>query len=334
MGRRTALLLWCLWLRSSNGFFVPPVSLRLTPLHSSGGNADEVAPFLRRPAPPGGDDASAVVLLPESRVLMPGATRTFHFYDSNLLAALQHALAHDNELVILGYDTSSRRLKYGPGTLATVGTVEDAVRENRLKERSASKIVSVTGRRPVKVDDVLQYEPFMLAKIAPRASEEEEAAAGVDEEKKEGETGEAIAAMVVLCNEVMALRNVLSVPLLQPTSDGRPDDTTADPNALLASSSASSSSEVDADSLVAWTCAQHCLPEQRARALALGSGCGGEGEEGAGGEGDCDAESLVAYVSDALEETKRTLLAMKSLQALGGGGGDGGDDDNGDSDSE
>ena len=88
----------------------------------------------------------------------------------------------------------------------------------------------------------------------------------------------------------------MQLPLLKPSSDGRPDDTESDPSVLEVSSR-------DSLLLVAWMCAQHCLPEFRAGALALGE----------------DTSALLTYVEENLEETKRTLLAMKALQQLSNG---------------
>ena len=306
---------------------------------SEKGLSEEVAPLLRRPKLEG----SAVVLLPASRVLLPGASRSFHFYDANLLAALEHALAstppdRPAELVILGYDETSRRLSYGRGTLATVGSVEESKRENKFAEKSESKIVTVTGLRPVSVESVEQYEPFMLASLAEEAQQQQQQQQqqqAVEEEEESESVGSSVQgileAMVAQCNEVVALRTELDLPLLKPSADGRPDDTTADPNTALEWCLATGL-DASCDELVAWTCAQHLLPELRAGALELGGGAGGSG---------CGC-GLMAYVIDALEETRATLLAMKSLEQLtglglggsgGGGSGGGGESKEGDDDS-
>ncbi len=268
-----------------------------TSCSSSNGN-DEVAPFRRaRDSMADLPDGVAVVLLPASRVLMPGAMRSFHFYDSNLLNALDYARGRDGKLVILGYDEKSRKLKYGPGTLASVGVVENAMRENKFAEKSESKIVQVTGEGPVTVAEVLQFEPFMLATIEGKGT------GGGCEDRDDGETREVkeaelsrAADLVALCSNCMELRKSMQLPLLKPSSDGRPDDTESDPSVLEVSSR-------DSLLLVAWMCAQHCLPEFRAGALALGE----------------DTSALLTYVEENLEETKRTLLAMKALQQLSNG---------------
>ena len=259
---------------------------------SKSSNSDEVALFRRKPPPPNGYGA---VLLASERLLMPGATRSFHFYDQNLLGSLEHAMTQNvgsPVLALVGYDPESRKLNIGSSVLVAVVGVENSKRVNsRRQEISESKIVSVEALRPCRVNRITQYEPFVVADTE-----------DLDLLDSPAPSIEQDASIQQLCSEVMKLRDELGLALLPATADGRLDDTAADP-AASQHAAGSLLAEVRAHPeasriLRTLTAAQHCKPETRAGALYL------------------NGEALGDYVLAELADMRATLVAMKSIRDL------------------
>ena len=183
---------------------------------------------------------------------MPGATRTFHMYDINLLLALEHSV-EKGEMAIVTYNPDDRKLSVGPGVLASIVSITNSSRINRRGESSESKLVMLRALRPIRVASVAQYEPFVVAKV-------EDIMPGASSRLRETQE----ASIVALCKTVISLREDLSLPLLPATSDGASDTTRAD------------FAHVTGGSELAWLAAQHCLPEMRAAALKLQGGSLGD----------------------------------------------------------
>lgn len=88
-----ALAVSLLLLHTAAGFLWSRASpLRRSSLASTSEN-DEVSLLKRRPK------GQSAILLPRPRVLLPGATRSFHMFDANMLLALEHA--RGDELVFI-----------------------------------------------------------------------------------------------------------------------------------------------------------------------------------------------------------------------------------------
>jgi len=239
---------------------------------------DEVSPLLRKPPPPEGRPA---ILLPSRRILMPGATRTLHLYDQNLLCALEKALETDATLALVSYDVESRVFVPGPGTLASIIHVEHATRMNFRNETSASKMVTITGLSPFRVNSITQFEPYVVADLKELKPEDTPAPSESQCESIRS-----------LCSEVASLRLDLDLGILEAAADGTPDDTEAN---LPGVSSSAPGSRV----MLALTAAQHVEPECRAAALVL------------------SGEELGEYVSSELLKARSKLAAMKALSGLG-----------------
>lgn len=254
----------------TNGFLVRPQAKAIRSLDSSSSNNEEVSSLRRRTPPPLG---RATVLIPSARVLMPGSTRSLHFYDNNLLLALQHALedhvSPGKVLALVTYDPEQRVLSTSYGVLAEVTKVEESTRTNIHGEISQSKIVTVKGLWPLKVKKIVQLEPYVVIESNEITTES-------------GPSKQQLTTIKNILSEVVNLRSELGLGLLEASADGRKDDTEAFFPAR--------------DSyLSAMVAAQHCMPVRRAGALSLGG------------------EELGAYVEASLVATKAALSTAKTL---------------------
>jgi hypothetical protein len=280
-----------------------PARPAVWPRGGSGDESFEVAGLLRQPLPVAG---LATILLPAERVLLPGATRSLHLYDANLLLALEHSLARDGgRLVLLGYDPRERRrlALHDVGVLAAVTSVEPTTRVNFRGETSPSRLISVAALWPVVSPRLTQREPFVRAELGPVAEPDAPDAA---------QLAEIMAAHAA----VAALRAALRVGVLPATADGRPDDTAASPGgawpaeAAAALAAAAVALKAAEEAACAWAgpegtqhraalaAAQHLLPPARAGALGL---------RGA---------ALGVYVLQGLREARAQLEGTQRLEAL------------------
>mmetsp|Transcript_31708 Transcript_31708/g.63282 ORF Transcript_31708/g.63282 Transcript_31708/m.63282 type:complete len:180 (+) Transcript_31708:69-608(+) len=136
---------------------------------AAGSSSEEVSSFQRLAPPPTG---VATVLLPAERCPLPGSTQSLHFYDSNLLLALEHAenesskTGESTKLALITFDPSKRKFSVGPGVIAEVVSITDNVKSNIKSELSESKIVVVRALHPATPKQITQYEPFVLTDLA------------------------------------------------------------------------------------------------------------------------------------------------------------------------